>query len=55
VHMDLVRTHTLGDPDKIRVYRGLTHQDLIQGMYNSETGRSETYEQVAADLLGAHP
>lgn len=55
VDMDLVRTHTLGDPDKIRVYRGLTHQDLIQGMYNSETGRSETYEQVAADLLGAHP
>jgi hypothetical protein len=26
--MDLVREHTLGDPDKLRIFRGMTHQEF---------------------------
>jgi hypothetical protein len=53
--MDLVRAHTLADPDKIRVFPGLSHQDLIQGLYDKETAKSDIYTQVGEDILGAHP
>jgi hypothetical protein len=50
--MDLMRKHTLANPDRLRLYAGWTHLDVAAtGRYNRETGHSEMFCSVAADLL----
>ncbi len=53
--MEVIAAHTLGDPERIRIWPGWSHLDTVTGRYNKETGHSELFVQVAADLISALP
>lgn len=50
--MDLIREHTLANPDRIRLFPGWSHLETVTGRYNKTTGHSELFSMVAEDLLG---
>lgn len=50
---DLIREHTLVEPDRLRVFPGWSHLDTVTGRYEPDTGRSALFRQVQADLIGA--
>lgn len=52
---DVINRHTLGDPDKIRIWPGWSHFDTVTGRYNKETGHSELFRQIERDLLSVVP
>lgn len=47
----VINAHTLGDPDKIRLFPGWSHLDTVTGRYNRFTGHSELFRRVAEDLI----
>ena len=49
--MDIIMQHTLADPNRLRILRGWSHLDTINGRYNKKTGHSELFYMVANDLL----
>ena len=49
--MDVIMQHTLADPNRLRILRGWSHLDTINGRYNKKTGHSELFYMVANDLL----
>ncbi|MCP4639786.1 MAG: hypothetical protein GY851_05110 [bacterium] len=53
--MDVIEAHTLANPDRIRLLRGWTHLDTVTGRYNGDTGHSELFSMVSADLLSVLP
>ena len=53
--LELIAKHTLADPARIRIWPGWSHLDTVTGRYNKETGHSELFVQVAADLLSVVP
>ena len=55
LNMDVINEHTLGDPDKIRIWPGWSHLDTVTGRYNKETGHSELFVQIGEDLMGVLP
>ncbi len=52
VDMDLMREHTLGNPERLRLYPGWTHLETVTGRYSRSSGHSELFCAVAGDLLG---
>ena len=53
--LELIAQHTLADPERIRIWPGWSHLDTVTGRYNQETGHSELFIQVAADLASVLP
>lgn len=53
--LELIAQHTLADPERIRIWPGWSHLDTVTGRYNKETGHSELFMQVAADLSSVLP
>ena len=49
--MDIIMQHTLADPNRLRILRGWSHLDTINGRYDKRTGHSELFYMVANDLL----
>jgi hypothetical protein len=54
-NMEVIRAHTLADPDRIRILPGWSHLDTITGRYNMQTGHSALFTMLAEDLLSALP
>jgi hypothetical protein len=54
-NIDVIRAHTLGDPDRIRILPGWGHGETVTGRYNVETFHSELFPMVADDLIEALP
>ena len=50
---DLIRSHTLVRPERIRILEGWSHLDTVTGRYHHKTGRSELFRRVLDDLLSA--
>lgn len=53
IRRDVIDTHTLADPEKIRILTGWSHLDTVTGRYDRRTGHSELFSQVGSDLVGA--
>lgn len=51
----LIRAHTLGEPDRLRIYPGYSHLDMVTGKYNAQTKHSDLFTSVARDLLSVAP
>lgn len=54
-NMDVIREHTLADPDRLRILPGWSHLDIVTGRYNQKTLHSELFMMVADDLLSVLP
>ncbi|MBI5093970.1 MAG: hypothetical protein HZB26_16205 [Candidatus Hydrogenedentes bacterium] len=52
---ELLRAHTLANPDRIRVLPGYSHLDTGIGKYDAKTRHSELFAMVARDLLSVAP
>ncbi len=50
---DIIASHTLADPARLRIMPGYSHLDMTTGRYNARTGHSELFLRVAEDLLAA--
>lgn len=55
VREDVLREHTLVNPDRLRLLPGWSHLDTITGRYNSTTGHSALFTMVADDFLSVLP
>lgn len=53
--LDLIREHTLFEPDRIRILAGWSHLDTVTGRYHALSGHSELYSMIAEDLLSVLP
>lgn len=53
--LEVLREHTLGDPERLRIFPGWSHLETVTGRYNRATGESAYFEEIAADLLSALP
>lgn len=53
--LDLIAAHTLADPSRLRIVRGGTHLEGVTGRYDMQTGHSDLFSMVAADLLSVIP
>lgn len=50
---DIIREHTLVNPENLRILAGWTHLDTITGRYSVLTGHSRLFSMWADDLLDA--
>ncbi len=53
--MEVIRAHTLANPDRLRIFPGWSHLETTTGRYNKETKHSELFSMVAEDLLSVLP